>query len=472
MLGSGMLAYSPPVITSITPNPWYSGTNGQSFTVQGRGFGTNPSLDVSGTGIASGTTTIVSSGDTSIMATVPISQTNADGSAVVTVTSNGYYGSGFWQPPGGSGGTPGQAQGSVTIKVPPVPQITFNGANITGQTVSVYVGQQIALTAIVPGVTVQTQTWSVTGTIVGGYNASIQSGAVITLPASGGVCQQSFNLSCLTFYWVTSGATAPVTQTVSYTYTAAGVTNPPVATATFTVYGPAITTPITTQVGGAGAIPGPDRLVNVIGLQPSFSPGKQTGIIFTTPALPALGDAGTYMWAQLITGDTTTLQTGSAASNGVQTCTPPGAFPQLDLAFPYGIPNGSLFSVNRPNDTATDNPTLKLNAAWGEARRLFSATMYLMWDPTLPSGCTAASPSSTSTCASIPIPIASVAWQSAGDGINTLQTQNNRTNWIVPCGPGSASPCATVTPSMGPHQSFPEWSTTFTGGSITCVPKT
>jgi len=67
----------------------------------------------------------------------------------------------------------------------------------------------------------------------------------------------------------------------------------------------------------------------------------------------------------------------------------------------------------------------------------FSATMHLMWDPALPSGCTPASTdphslvSTPSTCTSIPVPLSSVTWHWSGGAINTLANQPNGTTWLL-----------------------------------------
>jgi hypothetical protein len=192
--------------------------------------------------------------------------------------------------------------------------------------------------------------------------------------------------------------------------------------------------------------------------------GAQVGILLQTPALPAPGNNGTYQWIQIINNDQMKVRTAT----GTQTCLSPNGYPALDNHYPYGTPGGSLFSVNRPNDTVTDNPGINLNAVWGESQRLFSATMYLMWDPSLPSGCTPATAISASNCTSIPVPLASVAWQFPGNGINTLQNQINGTTWVVPCGPGQASQCAAVAPGTDPQQSFPKWTKVFTNGNYNC----
>jgi hypothetical protein len=77
-----------------------------------------------------------------------------------------------------------------------------------------------------------------------------------------------------------------------------------------------------------------------------------------------------------------------------------------------------------------------LLSRFGEQWETFSATMYLLWDPGLPSTCTPASTdpnlhSTKSTCTSIPVPLSSVTWHWSGCAINTLAHQSNGTNWTL-----------------------------------------
>jgi hypothetical protein len=460
--------WSPPVIYSITPDQWPGGQT-TTFTISGDGFGYDPDLGISGAGIVSYTPKCLSapaaSCNTEIEATVTIDANAPGGMAeTITVTANGLNVSGFLPVP--ISGQSGQATAQATTQAysPPVPQIVFNGSNIAGQTVAVYVGQRIQLTTVVNlpnGATPSSQVWhrvvqqsGLSGTSIAGYTPQQASATLTTLPTDAS-CQTLAD-SCLTFYWVEAG-----TWQWEYTYTYASQSRS--ATATFNVVGPVTTTPeITTQVGSADALnrsgtPG----LYLVGVP--FQ-GGQVGILFQTPALPAPGNNGTYQWVQIVNTDQIKLR----APSGMLTCLSPTGYPALDNHYPYGTPGGSLFSVNRPNDTASDNPAISLNPTWGEAQRLFSATMYLMWDATLPSGCTAATSSSPSTCTSVPVPLASVAWQFPGVAINTLVSQANGTTWLVPCGPGQAGQCAVVLPGADPRQSFPQWTKVFINGTYSC----
>jgi len=81
-----------PVITSVSPSGWNAGTT-TNFTLIGSGFGTNPSLSISGSGILS--YSLLSGSDTLISGTVNIDASAPGSNATVTVTSNGYYGQPF-----------------------------------------------------------------------------------------------------------------------------------------------------------------------------------------------------------------------------------------------------------------------------------------------------------------------------------------------------------------------------------------
>jgi hypothetical protein len=251
---------------------------------------------------------------------------------------------------------------------------------------------------------------------------------VIT-PVGNAVCGVGTYCDYPPFYWVDAGQERQFTFT--YTLTNGLYSS---ATVTFNVYGP-LAPGFTAQVGSAvGAINKDTHLPGLYLLGLPFQ-GRQAGIIFTANALPALGDQGAYSWVQIVISD----QVWIIKAAGQEECTAPTAYPALDTTYPYS----NVFSVSRPNDTATDSPASPLRDSWGESQRSFSAVMYLMWDPVLP--------------ASIPAPLASMPWQFTGDAINTLVTTGNGTTWTVPCGPGTAGQCAEVAAGAPPGQSFPTW---------------
>jgi hypothetical protein len=84
-----------PVISSVVPDPWVSGT-ATNFTLNGSGFGSNPSLSITGPGITGFTKT--SGSDTVITGSVTVAP-GATGTATITVTSTGFGGNAFFQAP-------------------------------------------------------------------------------------------------------------------------------------------------------------------------------------------------------------------------------------------------------------------------------------------------------------------------------------------------------------------------------------
>lgn len=102
--------------------------------------------------------------DTLIVATVTIDANTPGGSVeTLTVTANGLNSSGFLPVP--IQGQSGQATAQATTQAfnAPIPQIMFNGSNIAGQTVTVYVGQRIPLTAVInllSGASPTSQSWN------------------------------------------------------------------------------------------------------------------------------------------------------------------------------------------------------------------------------------------------------------------------------------------------------------------------
>ena len=108
-----------PSITSLSPSTWTAG-GVQNFTISGSGFGTSPSIGVTGDigggsyGAYSGST------DTSISAWVDLTFSSG-GTASVTVTSNGYGGMGFLAGPVNDSPNSGPATATITVPPPPCP---------------------------------------------------------------------------------------------------------------------------------------------------------------------------------------------------------------------------------------------------------------------------------------------------------------------------------------------------------------
>jgi hypothetical protein len=428
-----------PVITSITPNVWNAGVV-TPFTITGSGFGTNPFLTIIGTDITVYAITGLPS-DTRISATVTVDPNAITGPATVTVQSNGYNGRPFQsQQPG----QPRQASAVVTLfgEPAPVPRIVDrnagstcqNGPNIAGTTQNVFAGQQIALTGCIdppPGLLVTGQ-WSPPqgGTAIGGYTVTATQGQVVPLPSAAA--------ADYTFFWVDSGNSRQMTFNATVLN---GNSSP--ATVTFNVAGPTQqnikTTPGTTYIS-----PPPTPLLQF------GSSAAKAGMRFEASATLPAGKPGILFWVQLIKKD----QITQIAANGKQTCVFPGFaktpdVPELDTLYPYFFETPT---------TTYDVPFFPLPQELGEFARDFSATMYLMWDPLIPVGCTGGI---NGTCASIPVPLASVTWRSTGDAINTLKTQPNGTTWTLSCsgpdsnGNGLASPVHVSVPAT--DKDYPIW---------------
>jgi len=324
------------------------------------------------------------------------------------------------------------------------------------------------------------------GTVVGGYTASTAGGTVTLLT--------DLNTAGLSFYWVSGGTSSPAANTVEFQYCVNGTTPEsaypqcsPLASATFNVFGP---TPTGQNNTFFTATPTPGA-VNVY--PPGVAHGGKAtnwwlqfgnnndvvGISFAVAAsAPAVNDpnnAGatnyaSFQWVQLI---------GSLSVQGITNpATPDSAVtgPLLDNWYPYAV------FPDTPNST-NDSPGLGLVAYLegsnpptpvpiGELAATFSATMYLMWDPALPSGCHPASTiqtkdangnttitSTPSKCTgSIPVPLGNVTWGFCGDAINTVPNQiSNNQQWLLPCGwPLPAAP--TVQSSSW----YPQWAATIT----------
>jgi hypothetical protein len=104
-------------------------------------------------------------------------------------------------------------------------------------------------------------------------------------------------------------------------------------------------------------------------------PGGQVGIAFTSNATLPAGYNQSVTWVQLVTN-----QYQYITSNGPYSL-PPSPQTGLDNAYPY---------TNVSPTTTYDSPATNLPSSYGEGWETFMATMYLMWDPGLPSGCSPA----------------------------------------------------------------------------------
>ena len=268
------------------------------------------------------------------------------------------------------------------------PDIYFNGNDITGTTQPVVVGQQIPLQAsfsLPAGVSISSQSWSVSGTTVGGYNASTNSGQTVST---------NFTQQSTTFYWVTAQTGATVTYTVNLSDGAQAS-----ATATFNVSGPTNVT--VTATAGTVVIQYNDEM--------SFGDSSGTpGMSFQASATMPTGTPGTFSWVQVVV-------------SSCYTDTPPGS--------PYCLTPNALDSTY-PYDSgasAADSPNVGLTSDLSQVSDTDSFDMYLMWNP--------------GTANSIPVPLGFVAWGWSGDA-----TQNQSTGvWSLN---SSSIPSHTFTPSQ------------------------
>ena len=395
-----------PVISSITtnaanPSDFQAGAT-SSFTIAGSHFGTNPTLNISGPQITSNSYGISGTPtDQSISGWI---SAPAAGTATVTVISQGYNTNNFVQ---SGSDSPTSNVETVTIdpaEQAPVPTILLNQQNVTNNVnpIPVYVGQQIALTAVpLPGTPQTNQYWDPPqGSTIASYTIDSatppQSAVVTTLPGAGNC--QTLQGSCLTFYWIAAGDAGQANETVTYHYSLNGQSQAPVIV-TFQVNSP-------TNVN----IDAPQQPTSI---QPG--PVIWTSIDFNGAATAPAGNAGQYSWVQVVNSQQIKYLT---SNQGTQNCTLPPfkpgfvgpVVPALDRQYPYP-PEGL---------SASDIPSYALSAQSGtyqigEQFNSASYTMILQWNPQLAN--------------SIPVPLGSVTWSYACDAANTL----GNPQWVSLC---------------------------------------
>lgn len=358
---SGNVYDGTPSINNISNQPWPAGSN-TSFQVTGSGFGTNPGLTISGTGID---TYSVSQNpaptDTQFTASVMVDPTapTQTNSVTITVTNQGMDGQGFI----GQGGQSqkGSAKASVLALAAPTPQIWFNGSNVTGQTQNVVVGQQITLSTVsnIPGGLIITgNNWTIPGTIVGGYD-----GVPASCP-SGSVCPPTLTGTSVTIYWAYSANG----MQVQYSYCMNNGQCSPTATATFSVSGPTggsmTSTPYSPTVNVAfltGCLspymPSGPYLIDAVGAEGSTCSKNVTastyGITFNAPVNYQNSSGGAFSLLQLISTD---IVNNTNSGVGLDTQDP----------YPAGPPTN-------------DSPALYLPSNQNSVTRTFTANMFLMW---------------------------------------------------------------------------------------------
>ncbi len=443
-----------PVITSITtsaPNQtdFVAGTT-TNFTISGQYFGTNPQVTISGTTCTGanycGISNTSNNGATSTTTGWITLSASANGTAPVTVTSQGYNGgNGFvhWD-----NNSPTSNSENVIIDAapaPPPPMIVLgqgaaacSGANIGGNpgpTQTVYVGQQIAFTGCLPSTVspgdVTSMSWtpaSPGGTAVGGYQTTTDTGAVLPLTSPSCAIGQNF-CNFPGFYWVDQGN--PRQFTFQYTVCCGGGSTS--AVATFNVSGPsgasigAVTDPVHNGVNIFLGSVGWSGWVIQLGRPLQESPG----ITFTASAALPGGNQGQYAWLQLLN----TFNVHYRDATGRWACGLDQS-PELDGVFNLELGPSAEDSPYSPLD---DNPGEGEHEVW------FQATQYLMWQPNPAPGCSGAA-------CTILVPLATVGWQWTGDAINTLKTQQNGSTWTLT----GCETCSNNPPSQG-TASHPQW---------------
>jgi len=509
MNGSGAVAWAPPVIYSVSPNQWTAGVT-TAFTIQGAGFGYSPTLAISGIGVTGYTnpcaSTPSSSCDTQIVATVTIDASTPAGSVeTITVTANGQNPSGFL--PVQVTGQSGQATAQATTTQAAVPTIVWTqngcgGTSIAGTTQTVVVGQKISFTGCIPQTVPQitSVSWSPslpTGapnqavTAVGGYalgysspQATPGSAQVVALQAASCSTSQS---SCAypSFYFISQGSSQ-----FRFSYTPTGGTSQD-ANVTFNVVGP---TGVSLTAKPAQDYQVTIRPGSALAAGHAYGTNATAGMSFTASATLAgvpKGQNGGFTWVQLIDKWQSQERTASGAQTCLKNSLVSSQLPVLDNWYPYPS-GGTYYTFPFQFDSANDSPQVALasTSALGEKAYSMQFTMYLMWDPALPSGCNPASinnvslVSAQSQCESIPVPLASLVWTTAADATNTLVQQPqglplNGTTWVIMgCSSASANQCVLSVPNKDPNNSYPVWTVVQTNpapnsppnSDVTCTP--
>jgi len=433
--GSNSLSYGPtpytycpkPTITSISPNVWFAGQTYNNVTITGTGFTTTsaattscpatkvltPLTTPSRAVIALGTATVNSPTQITIATVAPPASETTEG---VTVSVSG------------------EASPQPNADVLETPSITWTsdpdgsnpviaGPHTTSPNPPAVVGQQILLTTTPTAATLAAlpvqlsfstnppqNPWNVTGTAVGGYptvpSMSIFSGSISLTPLSS-TCRSS---STCTLYWVSG--TSP---TVRYNYTLTSGQTSPTVSATFDVQGPsaiALTTPTISPV--------------TIGLYTGylymgmFVPPDTPGIVFNATLQQPTAAQGTIVFVQYINQYNYQWTTSGG-------CPSQSDGPGIDTGYPF-----DESSVGATTSSTNDSPAIPLYSNATAAQASFNATMYLMWQPSLP-----ATPV-------IPVPLGSITWQWSGDA------EQNGGTWSFAQQP--ASPTASI---FQPSASYP-----------------
>jgi hypothetical protein len=297
-------------------------------------------------------------------------------------------------------------------------RILWNGKDITNTTQSAVAGQQIALTAsLPPGATLAKQLWSpwsVEGLTVGGFKIA----PLVLFPRAGSPIKADFIRDSTSFYWIAPGYfQVTLSATVSNS-------QPILAKAAFNIDGPALPKVIA-ETGHVAIEDGPVL---------SFG-NAEPGMAFKASAEVPTAVNGTFVWIQLINKDVVVLitQNGSSKTCNVAVET------ALDNTFPYAY-----------GDSTSDSPDWSFDSTDTRMTRTFTARMYLLWNPALPSGCTLPDTDlgQEGTCTSIPVPLGYVDWEFNGGA------QAKPSGKWTPFGPECSKGCSSA---FRPSTEYPLW---------------
>jgi hypothetical protein len=290
-----------------------------------------------------------------------------------------------------------------------------NGTNITNATAqTAYIGQQIALCAsytLPSGVSVNSQSWKIPGTYLTNYVGSFNTSTSTTT-------EPTVNQQSTTFYWLTQGNPESVAFTLNLSSGAS-----PSSQTTFNVQGPTAVSVTVPRPLGSWQMTHPAAGPTLSFGFPLSTPGIQFNASATSPS----GQAGTYLFAQVITVDNQSFTAGSSTLS----CGGTG----LDNAIPYPGSNGQF--------NAADSPALQgLPSSDNKVTWSLGATMYYMWRPGTPSD--------------IPVTLGKVSWQAFGDTVQSGGT------WTVQS--DSSSSANAFQSSSG----LPSWGAVLTNGPSNC----
>ncbi|MDR3674359.1 MAG: hypothetical protein P4N24_02640 [Acidobacteriota bacterium] len=481
----------PPSISSIAPSSWDAGTSPR-VVISGTGFGTNPLLTISP---ASAQCQNMQASDNGAYAQITcpqmVTSVNASGPLVITVTSQGYNGTGFAQrnPP-----VQNSANGTVTINPvqgpPPAPQILMgpnteganlcsdpNAQNITNQSVPILVGAPVGFTACIPSSVplsqVTSESWS---PIQPNSSKTVAGFSVVATPQGCGPAENQTPCNYTRSLTQVTGTScgiasscdfnkffffAPDSETFTYTYTVQGG-GQATAYVTFTASGPTGVN-VTLDPGYTGD---PFSPVTVYGdsynnpwmglgqYASSSGYGLWLQAYWTAPTTPPWnGNLYSLSWVQVFTNMTFRKLDGQGTWTGhfAGQVSPSGGIYStvLDTYYPYQ--SGSRYF---------DDPRTILEDA--EYSENYSSTVYLMWDPAI--GTASCQPANTygdiaspTQCASIPVPLGHISWTACGDAVNTLTLQlSTETNWTLGC--SSQTPHSSFV--FVPDTTYPSWQST------------